>query len=169
MVGCFENGQSHLYGLLLGDGIGEGQVTFPNEAHTYESREAKYLGKGSRFQDRFDGKRLAKVYVQLPYRVTGIEVKSEFTTGPNGKSIRISGAIMTETGSAPTEFHVVHLDVVTPDGTRDSFHSWNLAAPEGRFDWEIPLALNAATGRWHAEFTDAATGVKKTLGFDVCE
>jgi len=82
-----------------------------------------------------------------------------------GTTVVVSGRVEVE--GDVSEHHVVHCEVVRPDGSRPFYWARNLDAPQGRFRVEIPLALNAARGTWRVELSDVASGASGEAVFSV--
>lgn len=165
LVSEFEKGRTRIYGLLLGGNRGSVKVLLPAKAHTYETRSGKYMGEVDTFDDSFDPSQHARVYVQLPYQVAGISAALDAENKKRGEVIRLSGRIEAKGGA--TESHVLHCELVDPGGARPYYHRKNASAPKGRFELEWPLALNAPPGKWTLEMRDAASGVTRSLTFEV--
>jgi hypothetical protein len=58
--------------------------------------------------------------------------------------------------------HVVHVDVLDPQGTPMPQYSGNLLAPGGHAARQIPLALNDPAGQWTIRVHDVLSGQTET-------
>jgi len=161
----FVDGRARYYGLLRGRAEGEATVELPRKAHTYDVRAGKYLGEGAAFQDTFHPASRAKVYAQFPYRVRGLSASVDSATRKGGDTVQVKGVVEVDGGA--TEYHVIRCEVVEPNGSRPWFHMSNVPGPQGKFDIQLPIALNAPKGEWKIELRDIASGAGKTLRFTV--
>jgi hypothetical protein len=167
LISRFDDGRARYFGLAGKAETGRLTVTLPGTGHTYEARSGRYFGCVSRVEDTVKKTDLAKVYAQLPYAVRGLSVKVTPRAAKPGETVTVSGRVMTAEGSPADQFHVVHAEVIDPVGERPAWHQTNLAAPEGRFELVIPLALNAPAGTWRVELRDAATGKRRLIKFNL--
>ena len=158
---ALRHGGARYYGFLTRR-PGEVQVTLPAAGHVYDVRAGKYLGRIAKFKDAVEPSQVAKAYAQLPYAVTGLSVAAAGAYQPGG-TVKVRGRV--EAPGGATEFHVIRCEVIRPDGVRPRHYMANLAAVQGRFQVELPLALNAKPGKWQVEFTDVATGTRGTASF----
>ena len=67
----------------------------------------------------------------------------------------------------PAETHVVHLDVLDPNGNRMLQYSGNLLARHGKAAKHIPLAMNDPTGQWTVQIHDVLSGQTETRTIDI--
>ena len=79
----------------------------------------------------------------------------------------MAGRVTVHTGAAAPVRHVVHLEVVRPDGQFVRYLGANLETANGSADFSIPLALNEPTGTYVLTFTDVATKVARKLRIQV--
>ncbi len=63
--------------------------------------------------------------------------------------------------------HVVHLDVLDPQGRRILNYGGNVFAENGHGLKTIPFALNDAPGKWTIQVHDLLSGTKQTLALEV--
>ena len=162
---AFEDGRARYYGLMTGTNALEAAITLPERAHTYAVREGRYLGCVSQFRDVAGTGAYARVYAQLPYAVSGLRATPDAAVVKSGETVVVRGRVEADGGA--TEFHVVHAELVKPDGVRPEYGIFNLDAPAGAFSVAYPMALNAPSGEWRVELSDVATGVKTTAVFRV--
>jgi hypothetical protein len=60
--------------------------------------------------------------------------------------------------ATPAETHVIHVDVLDPQGNRLLSYSGNLLAKQGHAAKTIPLAVNDPAGAWTLRFHDMLSG-----------
>jgi len=116
----------------------------------------KYLGRGEEFRVRpVTG--AAWVYACLPYRVTSVEIAA--ASARPGEVIRGTISVQAEPVPKQAEEHVFHLTVTDPNGKLREEHTANLAAPEGKIAFALPLALDDPRGTWILRARDAVSGI----------
>jgi hypothetical protein len=136
----------------------------PRPGHGYDMLEGKYLGQGQEWQTEIvpGGVRLFSV---LPYRVERLEVNVQGDRF--GRGAEVAGTVRIVTSRGTAERHVVHLDVLRPDGQTVRYLDRNLETRRGRASFSLPLALNEQVGRYTLRFTDVATGTRASAEFDL--
>ena len=100
----------------------------------------------------------AVVLSLLPYRVTGLDVK---TSGIVNDIAKIAVSVKTSNGKAG--HHVFHMTVKTPDGKTPWYYRQTKETANGSAVFELPLALNAEKGNYEITVTDAATKTSAIL------
>ena len=142
------------------------KVAFRSRApgHCVDMLAGKYLGQGQEWQAEVapGGVRLFSI---LPYQVTGLNVTIEGSRfAPGGE---VQGAVRIEAGRGSWARHVIHLDVVRPDGQAVRYLARNLETKRGRAALSLPLALNEPEGSYTLRFTDVATGANAEARIEV--
>ncbi len=138
------------------------KVHAPQTGHVYDMFTGRYLGKKMEWQAT-----VAPADVQLfsilPYQVTSLAVRCPRKTVM--RSGVVSGEVSVVIGNAREKpvRHVIHLEVIRPDGKAVRYLAQNLETKNGSADFSIPLALNEPSGEYTLIFTDVATRLKKTV------
>jgi hypothetical protein len=149
-------------------------VHAPRPGHVYDMLRGKYLGQRSQWKVRVAPAEV-QLFSILPYRVAAVRssavrrpVRSSAVRRPwaeRGGEIR--GTVAVDTGGAKAVRHVIHLEVVRPDGQAVRYLARNLETVGGQAPFTLPLALNEPPGIYTLHFTDVATGTKATVRVDV--
>jgi hypothetical protein len=131
-------------------------LTLAASAWLYDARSAKSLGERKQLQLTVE-----------PYEpiilVAAPEPLPKLQIAAPAKVIRGSLATFGITAEpTPAATHVVHVDVVDPQGKRLLSYSGNVLAKGGHAAKTIPLALNDPTGEWTVRFHDLLTGQTET-------
>lgn len=137
-------------------------VRAPRTGHVYDMFTGRYLGKKMEWQMT-----VAPADVQLfsilPYQVTSLAVRCPRKTVRRGGVVRGEvGVVIGDSREKPVR-HVIHLEVIRPDGGAVRYLAQNLETKNGSADFSIPLALNEPSGEYTLVFTDVATRLKKTV------
>jgi len=132
-------------------------VTFPRQAHVYDVRAGKYLGRVDELQTEVRPG-LAKLYALLPYSVERLGLTAR---GPSQPGKPVSYDVRIATGGRPPEAHVVHVTVLDPSGREWECYRTNILAERGRGAGRFTPALNDPPGVWTIRARDAATGVER--------
>jgi hypothetical protein len=130
------------------------QVMFRTPAHVYDVRAGRYMGHVNELGTVIPPGETT-LYACLPYRVRGlgVSIPREVTAGndlPLRLAVHADGAVLGD--------HVLHVDLVAPDGRPVWHYTRNVLAPSGRVELSIPLALNEASGVWIVRARDVLTG-----------
>ncbi len=128
------------------------QVVFPDARETYDVRQGKYLGKVTEAPLPLHVQEAA-LFARLDYRITGLSLTAGSVA--RGQAVPIAVALAT---TAKPERHVVHLDVVAPDGTRSYFYTRNVELREGKYAGAIYTALNDQPGMWTITAREVISG-----------
>lgn len=140
-------------------------VTFGQKRHVYDARRGEYLGERESFHVPL-GQGRSALFSLLPYRVTACDL---VFAGPAQRGQLLRGRVGLE-ATAPRARHVVHIEVMGPDGKRLRHYAQNVFVPAGdpgTADIVIPLALNDVAGTWQIVARDVATGVSATASVEV--
>jgi hypothetical protein len=132
------------------------RVVLAAPAEVYDVRAGEALGQTAEIRADFEPGQ-ARLYALLPYRVTALEVDRLPETVAQGRTMTLP--VRLATTSAATD-HVVRIELTGPDGRLVTPHCTNAIARGGVLRHAIPLALNAAPGRWQVSVRDVASGVR---------
>jgi hypothetical protein len=132
--------------------------------YCYDMFEGKCLGQGVEWPTEIAPGGV-KLFCVLPYQVTGLSVEIKGAQFARGGEVQ--GTVRIETSGGRPERHVVHLDVVRPDGQSVRYLARDLETKGGRAAFAIPLALNEPAGRYTLRFTDVATGTGASAQINV--
>ena len=136
----------------------------PRGGHCYDMLEGKYLGEGEQWQVRIAPADV-RLFAILPYKVTEVKVhpdKTQFRPGDE-----VTGNVSIAISGGQPQRHVIHIDVVRPDGQALRCLGRNLETRGGRADFAIPLALNEVAGRYTLRCTDIATRTAASIQVEV--
>jgi hypothetical protein len=142
----------------LADQKVEVELSKPYYAYNLRTRKAIGSGEVRRKWETTLSRGRPLVYALLPYRVTGVSVRSAAAAVACGTTVKLG--VRVDADSAELGFHVVRLDVFAPG--RDEPHrqySQSIACPNGLGTADIPFALNDPAGAWRLECHDVASGV----------
>lgn len=141
------------------------QIDFGRQAHVYDVRGRKYLGRTRTIRATIRPAE-TKAYALFPYRVTGIKlgVPEKAQAG-----VDLSFAAELESDARTLGAHVFHIEVLRPDGKDVYPYCVNVPALGGRFSGSVPLALNDASGAWKLTVRDVLTGTSDQAQFTVVE
>jgi len=148
----WQDGDAAYLGVLLDEGK---QVEFELErsGYVYELSHGGYVGHGGTATVDMRDAPHALLAV-LPYRVDGIRLDSERSC--LGEGLRLQLRLSTD--ATPVR-HVVHLDVLKPDGSRCAHLCRNVVLEAGRGEGVLPLALNDPTGKWRIKAREVVSGM----------
>jgi len=139
---------------------GQLTVAFPASGHVYDVRGGAYIGRGERVKIQLPPSG-CWLLASFPYKVDALAIVPEQAGFTRGTAIR--GRVTVRAGGPVTERHVVHVDVIRPDGRSVPRLGRNVDMRDGEGRFEIPLALNEISGTWTLAACDVATGVKATV------
>jgi hypothetical protein len=136
-------------------------VRAPRTGHVYDMFTGRYLGKKIQWQMT-----VAPADVQLfsilPYQVESLMVECPLKTVEPGNVVNGEVWVVIGDDRETRVRHVIHLEVIRPDGKAVRYLAQNLETRNGSADFSIPLALNEPSGEYSLIFTDVATRSKKT-------
>ena len=147
----WSDGDAKYLGVLLDEGKYV-QFELPQAGHVYELSRGVYLGQGS--EPKLDLRdEPHALFAILPYRIDGLRLAAPPARLGAGLKLDIRLA----TKGTPAR-HVVHLDVMKPDGSRCHHLCRNVVLKRGRWLGNLPLALNEPTGKWQIEAREVVSG-----------
>jgi hypothetical protein len=136
----------------------------PRGGHCYDMLRGKYLGEAQQWQTTVTPADV-QLFAILPYQVKELKVhvdKLRFRPGDE-----IVGNVQIEASRGPLVRHVIHIDVLRPDGQEVRCLARNLETRDGRAAFAIPLALNDPQGRYTLRCTDVASRVAASAPVEV--
>ena len=140
------------------------EVLLPDSGHLYDMFSGEYLGSGNIWSTTVSPADVQLLSI-LPYRVEGLEISFYGHNVERGATIE--GKVQVETGKSEAVRHVVHLDVIRPDGSTVGYLARNLEIKEGNGVFAVPIALNEPLGKYELIFTDVATRTKRVITINV--
>jgi hypothetical protein len=171
-LGRFRDGDNRYLVVLRPYGQPPGHAVTPasrttvrllEKRHIYDARAGRYLGLLDRWQPD-DSPQLARLYACLPYKVEGLQVSAPASVKP-GAVVRLPVRLALNGGVAGR--HVLRVDAVRPDGTKQRILGYNQTITGGAGDVELPLAYNAPAGEWRVTVRDVATGQQQHVALTV--
>ena len=150
-------GTSGTFGGAAGAG---GKIKFPDAKETYDVRQAKYLGNVS--ETRIPGNLNAALFARLDYRIEHVRVAAQ--SAKRGEPVAVQVDLTT---SAAPGRHVVHLEVIDPDGKKSFFYTKNVELTGGKAAEKIHTALNDKAGKWKITATEVISGKTNSVAFDL--
>ena len=141
-------------------------IGITEKKHVYSVRARKYLGYADTFTFRLDEKtrRAGDVISLLPYRVEGLAIESE-------RTVRAGDALQCTVRILPAEAqkrrHVVTVRVLDPEGNDLRWYRHSVETKDGAARISVGIAANDPPGNWTLRLTDAASGTRKDIPFEV--
>ncbi len=129
-------------------------LEFGRRAHIYDVRAGRYLGQTATVQTEVTPS-VAQLYALLPYRVESVTM----ARSPRMQAGAEEPLTLTVKADGEVGTHVVHIDIIGPDGEARGYYSQNLLAEEGSAITSIRFALDDQPGEWTIVATDVASGV----------
>jgi uncharacterized protein YfaS (alpha-2-macroglobulin family) len=125
--------------------------------HVYNLRTGKTEGSLRQLRVALDPYQPA-IYALSPEPLPALDVAA-----PQQAMRGATVTVALRTPGTPADTHVVHIDVLGPDGQLRDEYSANVQVRHGTAAMEIPLAANDATGPWTIRATDILSGQTRTL------
>ncbi|MEW6359587.1 MAG: beta-galactosidase [Planctomycetota bacterium] len=123
------------------------RIKLPQASEVYDVRARRHLGKTDTIEAVIPPGH-AGFYALLGYPVKNVEVSC-------GEAVACRVNADGDVGD-----HVVHVDVLRPDGSAHPAYSMNVIAENGLARFNIPFALNDPAGEWTVVCRDVASGVE---------
>jgi hypothetical protein len=139
-------------------------IRLPAACHVYSVRDGKYLGQRKEIETAIEPA-VAQLYALLPWRVVSVEagnLRKEYRCGE-----KVECEISVRTSPAAKAIHVVHVEVLSPNGKPYKEYSRNMSCAGGKGLTSFRLALNDPVGKWKVILTDVATGTRGEREFAV--
>jgi len=134
--------------------------------HVYDMFTGEYLGETDSWKiivEQVD----VRLFSVLPYKLNRINIF--LNEGSVKQGSMITGKVKIDTDNKTFIRHVIHLEVIRPDGKSIQYLARNLETKDGTAEFSMPIALNEPEGKWTLEFTDIATRISKTIEVQVRE
>ena len=158
----WQDGPAQYVGVVLDEGHNT-KIVLPQAGQIYElSCGGKYLGSGTEATLDLRDSPHALLAV-LPYKIDSVTLKA--TPGQLGQGLPLEFS-MKVTGGQPVR-HVVHLDVLKPDGTLYYRLSRNYTVTGGHWTGAVPLALNDPEGQWTIRAREVDSGLTSEVKVQV--
>lgn len=135
-------------------------VKLPKKAYVYNPLTGDYFGETDLAPVDLDTFGFAWLSL-LPYKVREIKVDRVELNPAEPLLVNYQAAVKASTGTVGT--HILHLDVLDPDGNLCDYHARNLIAEGGKVAGSLRLSQNGKAGTWTLRFRDVATGVTGDL------
>ncbi len=132
-------------------------VTLPAPMYLYDVRQSKALGRHASLTVTIDPYE-PTVLAASPAALPGLRIGAP-TEVKRGSSMRVS----VDLPQTPAAVHVVHVDVIDPNGERVLYYSGNVPANGGHAMKLLPLAQNDLTGIWTLRIRDLLSGQRKNI------
>jgi hypothetical protein len=170
-LGSFKRGSHRFIGFSAdpgGDALEDQQkmeltLHSDDKDYLYDVRRSKALGRLSLVPLTLTPG-VAEVYSLLPYQVAAVDMLAEPSTVERGSVVRISISIQAD---GEVGDHVLHVQVIDPNGKQRSEHRRNVTAVGGRIILSLPVALNDSRGSWRVMAKDVASGMVGEADFVV--
>ena len=142
------------------------QIRVPAKKHVYSVRGREYLGHAETFTFRLDEKtrRAGDIISLLPYKVEGIAAEAPRSVRA-GEALRCSVRILP--AEAQKHRHVIAVRVIDPAGNDLRWYRHSVETKDGVAQVSIGLAANDPSGTWTLRLTDAASGTREEVAFNV--
>jgi hypothetical protein len=160
---CHTDGEAQYVGLTkkrrsLDEPDANITVHLLKPGHVYDMLNAKYLGEQKELPVAMKPAGI-EVFGVLPYALKGLNVTLKAASAARGEAI--GGIVAVDTGGAKPVRHVIHVELLRPDGQAVRYLSTNLETVDGAARFLIPLALNDPEGEYTLTFSDVATQMRR--------
>ncbi len=139
-------------------------ITAPRVGYLYDMFSGQYYGRKDTWKVTMPATDV-RLYGLLPYKVKGLKVRLKERVVAQGATIE--GQVDVRKGRGQYVRHVVHLQVIRPDGQAVRYLSRNLETEGGTASFSLPLAFNEPKGMYALTFTDVATQTSTSAGVSV--
>ncbi len=155
----FVCGNMHIFAILRDQTKSDDSLaqtfTFPVNGHIYDLRARKYLGTGNNVRATVASGDAA-VWGVYPYKVNSLQIQAPETM----QSLQdLAAFLQINVSDGKPERHVIHAELVPPQGEPRFFMKRNLIAENGKAEFRIRIADNDPDGVWTLKATDVLTGV----------
>ena len=143
------------------------EISFPRQAHIYDVRKKKYLGRNRKIKTAITAGK-AMLFALLPYKIDTLKVSLPQTEIKQGGTFnyRVS---LAATGNHELGSHIVHIRVFDPAGKEIPYYSSNLNLNNGKAEGKLNFALNAKPGAYKIEMEEIVSGLKQIIEFKVAK
>lgn len=159
------------YAMLMADKEGvavEDEQDFPlilnckDEAYIYDVRQKKYFGKCQKLNTVLHSS-TAQLLAFLPYQVGKLIGNAEIVESSGIRELHVDGELLDSNKSPVSGKHVIVANVFGPDGKERKYYKTETFTKDGRFQINVPLALNDPKGRWRVKLEDVVSGASLEL------
>ncbi len=138
------------------------KIDFEKEVALYDTRQGTYLGMKKLYQFPLDQIQ-PTILAVLPLPVKDMMILAPREASP-GTLMEVKIIL---NGPKLGDTHAFRAKLLDPKGRELSILTRNLAAPQGKTIWELPLAADLPQGEYTLQVKDAATGVRSEHRFNV--
>lgn len=139
---------------------------FEKMTYIYDVRKKKFLGAVNNVPLELSPGR-SELYAILPYRVKNLTLEIKSSVVHIGDNVDYSVTVILQDRNSKPGRHVIHVQVINPEGIELSYFSDSFEAVNGYFEASIPILQNDLPGRWILRVSDVATGKKAERAFMV--
>lgn len=137
-------------------------IHFGQKAHIYDIRVRRYRGETDQLHTTLPPGETA-LFALLPYRVGKMSLRLP-------RIIKAGSALVGQmqlhsVGAHRLGDHVVHIELLNPQGQRRPCYVFNQLLPDGQGELRMPLALNDPPGQWTVRVRDVLTGTQAEAQF----
>ena len=143
------------------------RVKIPEKRHVYSARRREYLGFTEEFPVHLsvEPRRIGDIYSLLPYRVEGLAVELPTRSVKAGERLPFTVKVLP--AEAQRRRHVIAARVLDPKGRDPVWYRFSMETVNGAATGTIDTAASDPAGTWTLILTDAASGVREQVTFDV--
>ncbi len=138
-------------------------IEFPQKSYIYNVRDRQFMGFKKLVKTNLKAGE-ATVFAMFPYKVEGMTVKGPLEVG-TGDVAKFEFKIIVSDGAPGNQ--IARAEVVDPSGIALPYYCGNIVTKSGVGEFCIPLALNAARGKWRIKLTDIVSGKSASKEFNV--
>jgi hypothetical protein len=165
----FEDGQHEYVGLYRDYRLADrnptaAQIELGRQAVVYDVRGGRKLGRTDTISTTLESGRV-ELYALLPHEVTSLSVAPEITDADAGQTVTFQCRLAAE--GPLQDRHVLHVEVIGPDGLARPHHARNLECSAGHATATVPTALNDAPGPWRIKVRDVISGLRAEAAFNL--
>jgi len=128
------------------------KIELPGKYYIYDLLEHKGLGIGSSFDYEFSPQ-TQSLFAFLPYKVNNIDVQIQ----RNGGNVKINVSAVAD--AKETADHIFRIEIISPSGKINEAFSTMLFGKGLGASHEFMIPLNAESGDWKVNVTDALSGI----------
>jgi hypothetical protein len=133
------------------------RLILPGELYAYDIRNGKVLGKRKEIPVTLDPyEPMVFAFSPTPVPELRLAAPSQIARGATGQ------LGLSFDGESPAAVHVLHLDIINPEGKTVAYYSGNVLASSGRAAKLLRLAGNDTPGKWTVRVKDLLSGQERT-------
>jgi hypothetical protein len=158
-VNCFRDGANAYCGFYAHSDPDEVpaqlHARFPEALETYDVRKGQYLGRVSEVALPLRAHEAA-LFARLEYTLRALTLSAP-PAAARGQTVTVDLEL---SASATPGRHVVHVDVITPNGEAAPLYAQNVVLQAGRGQLRVTTALNDPKGTWQLEAREVVSGLR---------